>query len=175
MEAHLTPEERRAAERELLAQEFADELVLDVRRFLFWMKKLDLSTMSDVRCYLAAMHSTTTAKVGKTLDSISDVLQADWERREAAHQITPACQEQTDAVSRAIALMLTWAKPGQRYTVKDLAKAAGTSKASLYRDSRFQAARKATKALGNAPPAGSKDAEGGLDAYAPQDEGDGGR
>jgi hypothetical protein len=80
--------------------------------------------------------------------------------------------EQTDPVSRAIALMLTWEREGRKYTVKDLAKAAGTSKAALYRYARFKDARKAMKASGNAPSEGHKGAEKGLEAYDPEDEDD---
>jgi hypothetical protein len=78
--------------------------------------------------------------------------------------------EQTDVVARAIALMLTWEKQERKYKVEELARAVGTSKATLYRDDRFQAARKAARALGNRPPQGHKDAEGELEAYAPEDE-----
>src|SRR5262249_38684370 len=85
----------------------------------------------------------------------------------------PVPPEQTDALSRAIALMLTWEGEGHRYTVAELARAAGTSRATLYRDSRFQAARKAAKAMWDKPPKGRKDLEDGLDAYAPEDEDDG--
>jgi hypothetical protein len=76
--------------------------------------------------------------------------------------------EQADPVSRAIALMILFEKEGRRYTVEGLARAVGTSKATLYRDSRFVGARAARK--GNTPPQGSKDKEGGLDAYAAEDD-----
>ncbi len=94
----------------------------------------------------------------------------DERQQPAAAELTVARAEQTDAASRAIALMLTWKREQRRYTVDDLAKAAGTSRATLYRDNRFVAARKAAKALGNMPPSGSKDAEGGLEARAPDAE-----
>jgi hypothetical protein len=67
--------------------------------------------------------------------------------------------------------MLTWAMEGRKYTVKDLIKAAGVSKSKLYRDNRFEVARKKAKALGSKLPKGHTDADGELEAYAPEDEG----
>jgi hypothetical protein len=74
--------------------------------------------------------------------------------------------EQTDPVSRVIALMLTWEREGREYTVEGLATAVGTSKATLYRDKQFKAVRREMRAA-NAPPKGRIDDEGNVEAQAP--------
>src|SRR5262249_51523961 len=55
-------------------------------------------------------------------------------------------QEQTDCVSRAIALMLTAEREGRNITVDQVAQAAGCSRATLYRNPQFRATRAALKA-----------------------------
>jgi len=85
MQADFTPEQLREV-KEQFRQEFADKLHKPVRRLLYWMRKHRLKSMLDVRCYLAAVHNTTTAEVGETLDSIAEVLRADWEKIEAARR-----------------------------------------------------------------------------------------
>jgi hypothetical protein len=62
----------------------ANNILKPVGRFAYWMDKLGLKCTSELDRYLAAIHNTTPEEAGETLDSISEVLRADWERRELA-------------------------------------------------------------------------------------------
>jgi hypothetical protein len=83
---------------------------------------------------------------------------------------TPA--EQTDPVSRAIALMLAADKEGKPLNIIDLPAIVGCSRSTLYRDNYFKATVMALKAKKRASiPKGSKTKEGDIDAeYDPAEE-----
>jgi hypothetical protein len=86
---------------------------------------------------------------------------------------TAALAEQTDPVTRAIALLLAADKEGKRLIIKDLLEIVGCSRSTLYRDPQFNATVKALKAKkkGNIPK-GSKTKDGQVEAvgYDPEDE-----
>jgi hypothetical protein len=82
----------------------------------------------------------------------------------AIGEASPLSPEQMDPAANAIALMIKWDKEGRRYTVLQLAKVVGVSKATLHRDPQFRAARRALRAAYK-PPKGSKDSNGNLEAY----------
>jgi hypothetical protein len=87
-------------------------------------------------------------------------------------QAAPPVADQIAPVDRAIALMCTWERDGRKYKVKDLALTVGISKSTLYRDERFQSARKAVLSMRNTPPSGSKDRQGNLESHNPEDDED---
>jgi hypothetical protein len=86
--------------------------------------------------------------------------------------------EQTDPASRAIALLLAADREGRKTTVKEIANASGCSRATLYRDQQFRAARRALKAKKEqerhnrktARRGGFRDAEGNVDARSGVEE-----
>jgi hypothetical protein len=80
---------------------------------------------------------------------------------------TPTGDEQTSPVARAIALMLDYDRRGRRITVEEIARVVGLSRAALYRDPQFRAARAALKARrrSHGPPRGHKDVQGNVDAW----------
>ena len=68
-----------------------------------------------------------------------------------------------DPIACALVLMVQWESEPRRYTVEDLAKAAGTSKSALYRNDKFAEARKALTST-RRPHRGYMDAGGNLEA-----------
>jgi hypothetical protein len=98
MQGDFTHEELRAAKEQCIL-EIGDEVLKPMHRLLHWMKIHRLKYMSDVKCYLAAVHDTTIAEVGEPLDCIADVLQTDWERREVASLNPPAPHAEQDAAA----------------------------------------------------------------------------
>jgi hypothetical protein len=85
---------------------------------------------------------------------------------------TAALAEQTDPVTRAIALLLAAEREGKRLLIKALPALVGCSRAKLYRDQVFKATVKAMNAERRANiPKGSKDREGSVEAkYDPGEE-----
>jgi hypothetical protein len=83
----------------------------------------------------------------------------------------PKKGEQIAPVSRAIALLMSAKRNGEKVRVLELAKAVGLDKSTLYRDPQFKVVWAAAK-LGAKPPTGFKDASGNLDAYGPDDDDD---
>lgn len=80
--------------------------------------------------------------------------------------------EQTDPISRAIALMLAADSEGKSLKKLDLPNIVGCSRSTLYRDPHFNATVKALKAKNRANiPRGSKTKDGNLEAaYDPDEE-----
>jgi hypothetical protein len=93
---------------------------------------------------------------------------------DAASEVVPPAMlaEQTDPVSRAIALLLAADKEGRPINIIDLPAIVGCSRSKLYRDKHFKATVKALKAKKRANiPKGSKTKEGNLEAeYDPAEE-----
>jgi hypothetical protein len=83
----------------------------------------------------------------------------------------PSPGEQIGSVSRAIGIMVDYARNGMRLKVDDLARMVGCARSTLYDDSYFRAARAALKAVNRGTlPKGSKDADGNVDAVDPGDD-----
>ena len=101
---------------------------------------------------------------------------ADAEARETPPNVTTTestttLAEQTDPVSRAIALLLAADKEGKPINITDLQEIVGCSRSTLYRDPLFKATRKAMKEKKRANiPKGSKTKEGIEAGYDPDEE-----
>ena len=89
-----------------------------------------------------------------------------------AETINRPATEQTDPVSRAIALLLAADSSGKPINVTNLPAIVGCSRSTLYRDPHFTATVKALKGKNRANiPRGSKPKEGNLEAeYDPDEE-----
>jgi hypothetical protein len=102
-----------------------------------------------------------------------DALAVRWDAKPDCTSDDSIVAEQTDPVTRAIALLLAADKEGKPIIVKNLPGIVGCSRATLYRDPQFRATMKAIKFNKRANiPKGSKGREGELEAigHDPDDE-----